>query len=138
MDRGGGADAVLAFAGLIAVTLTSSVSAYRASAAGDVGSAAFVGASYAALLLLFRSLRAYERLPPPRQLAADTDDDDDDGRRLRRRVKREVWTLCTMLTVLFAWKVAAAMPSWPVAAAVWAMAVVTAVGGFLALFCRHP
>ncbi|CAD6343159.1 unnamed protein product [Miscanthus lutarioriparius] len=137
--RGGDADdTVLTFTGLTAVTLTSGVSAYRAAAAGDVGSAAFVGVSYAALLLLFRSLRAYERLPPPRQLAADTDDDDDDGRRLRRRVKREVWTLCTMLTVLFAWKVAAAMPSWPVAAAVWAMAVVTAVGGFLALFCRHP
>ncbi|XP_066371972.1 uncharacterized protein [Miscanthus floridulus] len=132
--RGGGADGtVLAFTGLTVVTLTSGVSAYRAAAAGDVGSTAFVGASYAALLLLFRSLRAYERLTLPPPGAAD-DDDDDDG---RRRVKREVWTLCTLLTVLFAWKVAAAMPSWPTAAAVWAMAVVTAVGGFLAL-CRHP
>jgi hypothetical protein len=44
--------------------------------------------------------------------------------------------LCTLLTVLFAWKVAAAMPSWPVAAAVWAMAVLTTVGGFVALFAR--
>jgi hypothetical protein len=133
MERGG-ADAALTFTGLTAVTLTSGVSAYRAAATGDVASAAFVCASYAALLLLFRSLRAYERLPPPPPWAAD----DDDGRRLmRRRVKREVWALCTMLTVLFAWKVAAAMPSWPVKAAVWAMAVVTAVGGFLALF-RHP
>ena len=132
--RGGDADdTVLTFTGLTAVTLTSGVSAYRAAAAGDVGSAAFVGASYAALLHLFRRLRAYERLPPP----AGAPDDDDDGRRRRRRVKREVWTLCTLLTVLFAWKVAAAMPSWPTAAAVWAMAVVTAVGGFLALF-RHP
>ncbi|XP_066336888.1 uncharacterized protein [Miscanthus floridulus] len=129
MERIGRADAVLAFAGLTAVTLTSGVSAYRAAAAGDVGSAAFVGASYTTLLLLFRSLRAYERLPPPAGAA------DLGGR--RRRLKREVWALCTLLTVLYAWKVAAAMPSLPVAAAVWAMAVVTAVGDFLALF-RHP
>lgn len=134
--RGGGADGtILAFTGsLAAVTFASAVSAYRAAAAGDVGSAAFVGVSFAALLLLLRSLRAYERLPLPPPGAADADDN---GRRQRRRVKREVWTLCTLLTVLFAWKVAAAMPSRPVAAAVWAMAVVTDVGGFIALF-RHP
>ncbi|KAG0515612.1 hypothetical protein BDA96_10G293500 [Sorghum bicolor] len=141
MERaGGGADAVLTFTGLAAVTLTSGVSAYRAAAAGDVGSAAFVGASYTTLLLLFRTLPAYERLPAPPAGAGAADDVDDGGRvdnGRRRRLKREVWALCTLLTVMFAWKVAAAMPSWPVAAVVWAMAVVTAVGGFLALF-RHP
>lgn len=133
MERGG-ADVVLAFTGLTAVTLMSGVSAYRAAAAGDIGSAAFVGASYTTLLLLFRSLRAYEGLPAPPGAANDVDGGVD-GR--RRRLKREVWVLCTLLTMMFAWKVAAAMPCRPVAAAVWAMAVATAVGGFLALF-PHP
>ncbi|CAL5050949.1 unnamed protein product [Urochloa decumbens] len=133
-ERGGDADdatTVLVRAGLIFLTLTSAASAYRATAAGEVGSTAFVAVSYATLLLLFRSLRAYERLPPPPPPGAA-----DDGR-MRRRLKREVWTLCTLLSVLFAWKVAAAMPSWPAVAAVWAMAVVTAVFGFAAMF-RHP
>ncbi|OEL29507.1 hypothetical protein BAE44_0009474 [Dichanthelium oligosanthes] len=80
--------------------------AYRAAAAGDVGSTAFVAVSYFTLLLLFQRLRAYERLPP----GGEADQ--------RARQRREVWALCTLLTVLFAWKVAAAMPSWPIAAAV--------------------
>ncbi|TKW19629.1 hypothetical protein SEVIR_4G033100v4 [Setaria viridis] len=124
-EQRGGADgtAVLVRTGLIALTLTSAVSAYRAAAAGDLASTAFVAVSYASLLLLFRSLRAYERLPPPWE-AADQ----------RARLRREVWALCTLLTVLFSWKVAAAMPSWPVAAAVWAMAVLTTAGGYAALF----
>ncbi|CAN6208762.1 unnamed protein product [Urochloa humidicola] len=132
-ERGGAADdgTVFVRAGLIFLTLTSAVSAYRAAAAGDAGSMAFVGVSYATLLLIFRSLRAYERLPPPPPGGAA-----DDGRR-RRRLKREVWALCTLLSMLFAWKVAAAMPSWPLAAVVWAMAVATAVFGFAAMFC-HP
>ncbi|CAL5050951.1 unnamed protein product [Urochloa decumbens] len=120
----GAADTVLIFAGLIFLTLTSAVSAYRAAAAGDIGSTGFVGVSYATLLLLFRNLRAYERLP------AEEDD-------RRARLRREVWALCTLLTVLFSWKVAAAMPSWPVAAAVWAMAALTTAGGYAALFHHH-
>ncbi|KAJ1257960.1 hypothetical protein BS78_10G036800 [Paspalum vaginatum] len=127
MERGGAGDAILVRTGLVFVTLTSAVSAYRAAAAEDVVSAVFVAVSYSTLLLLFRSLRAYERLLPG---------DDADGR--RRHLKREVWALCTLLTVLFAWKAAAAMPSWPVAAAVWAMAALNAVGGFVAMFRRHP
>ena len=114
-ERRGAADAVLLRAGLVALTLTSAVSAYRAAAAGDAGTTAFVAASYSTLLLLFRRLRAYERLPPP---AGDADADDE----RRARLRLEVWALCTLLTVMFAWKVAAAMPSWSVAAAVWAMA----------------
>ncbi|KAL6861341.1 hypothetical protein ACP4OV_017041 [Aristida adscensionis] len=113
-------------AGVIMVTMASAAAARRAAAAGDVGSAAFVAASLAALLLLFRRLQAYERLPAGRE---------DDGR--RARLRRHVWALCTLLTALFAWKVAGAMPSWPAAAAVWAMAAVTVAGGFVALFVHH-
>ena len=132
-ERGDAADgaAVLVGTGLVALTLTSAVSAYRAAAAGDAGSTAFVAASYSALLLLFRRLRAYERLPPP---AGDADADDE----RRARLRLEVWALCTLLTVMFAWKVAAAMPSWPVAAAVWAMAALTTAGGCVALFHHRP
>ncbi|WVZ82583.1 hypothetical protein U9M48_029834 [Paspalum notatum var. saurae] len=130
MGEARGADLVLFLAGQAAVTFTSAVSAYRAAAAGDVGSTAFVGASYATVLLLFHRLRAYECLLSPGAAG-------DDGRR-RRRAKREVWTLCTLqLTVLFSWKMAAAMPSWPVALAVWAMAALTTVGGFVAMFHRR-
>jgi hypothetical protein len=69
-------------------------------------------------------------------------------------VKREVWTLCTLLTAMFAWKVASVMPwplpvvvgvwaaaapisaPWPlpVAVGVWAVAAATSVGGFALLF----
>ncbi|TVU12650.1 hypothetical protein EJB05_46301, partial [Eragrostis curvula] len=122
--EGGGADAVLLRAGLLFVTATSAVAAYRSAAAGDVGSTAFVAASYATLLLLFRSLRAYERLP----LGA--------AREVRSWLKRDVWVLYTLLTGLFAWKVAETMPALPVAAAVWAMAVLTTLSGFVALFHR--
>ncbi|TVU12641.1 hypothetical protein EJB05_46292, partial [Eragrostis curvula] len=124
--EGGGADAVLLRAGLLFVTATSAVAAYRSAAAGDVGSTAFVAASYATLLLLFGRLRVYELLPPG---AAREE--------VRGRLKRDVWVLCTLLTGLFAWKVTAAMPAWPVAAAVWAMAVLTTLGGFVALFHRN-
>ena len=128
-ERRGAADAVLLRAGLVALTLTSAVSAYRAAAAGDAGSTAFVAASYSTLLLLFRRLRAYERLPLP---------GGDAGGERRARLRREVWALSTLLTVMFAWKVAAAMPSWPVAAAVWAMAALTTAGGCVALFHHRP
>ncbi|OEL18297.1 hypothetical protein BAE44_0020684, partial [Dichanthelium oligosanthes] len=85
---------------LIVLTLTSAASAYRAAAAGHVGLTAFVAVSYSTLLLLFRRLRAYERLPP----GGEADQ--------RARLRREVWALCTLLTVLFAWKVAGVVP-WP-------------------------
>ncbi|XP_025812259.1 uncharacterized protein LOC112889717 isoform X2 [Panicum hallii] len=134
MERGGADGAVvLVGTGLVALTLTSAVSAYRAAAAGDAGTTAFVAASYSTLLLLFRCLRAYERLPPP---AGDAAAADGNGR--RARLRREVWALCTLLTVMFAWKVAAAMPSWPAAATVWAMAALTAAGGCVALFHHRP
>lgn len=124
MDRRDGAyNAGLVRAGIIVLTLNSAAAVYRA--ARDVGSVAFVTVSYGALLLLFRCLRAYEGAPPG---AAE----------IRERLKRKVWFLCTLLTTLFAWKVASVMP-WPAAAAVvWALAVATSVGGFVALFHRRP
>ncbi|CAN6166609.1 unnamed protein product [Urochloa humidicola] len=132
MEPGAAVDAILVRAGFIFVTLTSFVSAYRAAAAGDAGTTAFVGVSYATLLLLFRRLRDYERLPP----APAAGDDAVAGR--RARLRREVWALCTLLTLLFSWKVASAMPSWPVVAAVWAMAALTTAGGYAALFHHRP
>jgi hypothetical protein len=45
-----------------------------------------------------------------------------------------VWPLTTLLTMAFAWKVAAVMPSAVAAAVVWALAVATAAGGFFVLF----
>lgn len=129
MEHGRRADDASAFlvgTALLALTLTSAMSAYKAAAAGDLGSSAFVAASYSALLLLFRSLRAYERLPPGEEEEAG-------GR--RARLRREVWALCTLLTVMFAWKVAAAMmPFWLAAGVVWAMAALTTAGGYVALF----
>ncbi|TVU12645.1 hypothetical protein EJB05_46296, partial [Eragrostis curvula] len=124
MERGDAHGAWLVRAGLFTVTLSSVVAVYRA--AGDVASIAFVVASYAALLLLFACLRAYERAPPGEA----------DGR--RTRIRRAVWCLSTLLTVLFAWRVAGVMPNWPAALLVWAMAAVTTLGGFVALFHRRP
>nr|CAB3466976.1 unnamed protein product [Digitaria exilis] len=125
-----GAVPVLVRAGLAILTLTSGASVYRAAAAGDIVTAAFVAASYSALLLLFRRLRVYERLPPGGEEEAG-------GR--TARLRREVWALCTLLTVMFAWKVAAAMmPSWPAAAVVWAMAVLPTAAGYVALFLAPP
>jgi len=47
-----------------------------------------------------------------------------------------VWPLTTLLTLSFAWKVAAAMPSAAAAAVVWGLAIATTVGGFVALYVQ--
>ncbi|CAN6166608.1 unnamed protein product [Urochloa humidicola] len=122
----GDADAILVRAGLIVVTMASTASTYRAAVAGDAGTTAYVAVNYSTLLLLFRSLRAYERLQPGEEAGQ------------RTRLRREVWALCTILTLLFSWKVSAAMPSWPVAAAVWAMAAFTTAGEYTVLFHHRP
>ncbi|KAJ1257996.1 hypothetical protein BS78_10G039600, partial [Paspalum vaginatum] len=80
-------------------------------------SVAFVAVSYSALLLLLRSLRAYE--------LADAAE--------RGPLRRRVWALSALLTAMFAWKVAAAVAWWPAAVIVWAAAAATSAGGFLAL-----
>lgn len=105
--------------GVVVLTVTCATAIYRAAIASDVATVAFVAASYGALLTLLRSLRAYELAP-----AAE-----------RERLRVRVWALCTLLTGLFAWKVAGVVPL-PVAVGVWAVAVATSAGGFGLLF-RH-
>ncbi|CAL5045848.1 unnamed protein product [Urochloa decumbens] len=109
-------------AGLLVLTLSSGAAVCRA--AGDTASVAFIATttSYVTLLLLFACLRAYERAAGGR----------------RDRLRRSVWALSTLLTVMFAWRVAAMMPYWPAALVVWVLAAATTVGGFVALFHRRP
>ena len=114
----------LVVAGFLVLTLSSGAAVCRAAAAGDTASVAFVVAGYVTLLAC---LRAYERAPSGE--AAD-------GR--RGRLRRAVWSLTTLLTVMFAWRVAAVMPSWPAALLVWALAAATSVGSFVALFRPSP
>ncbi|CAN6215134.1 unnamed protein product [Urochloa humidicola] len=104
--------------GVGALTCNSFLAAYRSR--GDPSSVAFVLIAYAALLLLLHSLRKFERAPQ-----AD-----------RGRIKAEVWGLSTLLTVMFASRVAPLMPP-PVGVVVWAMAAATAGGGFWAFFVSH-
>ena len=120
-DAAGGA---LGRAGAVLLTATWAAATYRAAAAGDVASVAFVIVSYGALLLLLRFLRAYEVAPPEAAVG-------------RERLRRRVWALCTLLTAMFAWKVASVM-TWPVAVAVWATAALTSAGGFVLLFRQQP
>lgn len=84
---------------------------------GDAGSVAFVLAADAALVLLFLCLRRFERA----------------GCGGGRRTKAAVWALTTLLTAMFASRVAPLMPP-AVAALVWALAAVTVAGGFWAFF----
>jgi hypothetical protein len=85
---------------------------------GDASSVAFVLAADAILVLLFLCLREFEH----------------GGRRGRgTRIKAAVWFLTTLLTAMFASRVAPLMPPL-VGALVWAMAVATAAGGLWAFF----
>ncbi|KAJ1257991.1 hypothetical protein BS78_10G039100 [Paspalum vaginatum] len=88
----------------------------------DTGSVAFVLLADAALLLLFVCLRQFERAAAGRGMIRDTG-----------KIKAAVWALTTLLTVMFASRVAPLMPP-AVAALVWAMAVATAAAGFWAFF----
>ncbi|CAN6165135.1 unnamed protein product [Urochloa humidicola] len=108
---------------IIVLTVTCGAAIYRAATAGDFGSVAFVALCYGALLTLLHSLRAYELAPP--EAAAEME-----------RLRLRVWALCTLLTGLFAWKVAVVVP-FPLDVGVWAVAVATSAGGFLLLFNRN-
>ncbi|CAD6337749.1 unnamed protein product [Miscanthus lutarioriparius] len=116
VDAAGG----LGRAGVVLLTVTGAAAAYRAAAAGDVAFVAFVIVSYSALLLLLRFLRADELAPPEAAVG-------------RERLRRRVWALCMLLSVMFAWKFASVKP-WPVAVGVWAAAAATSAGGFVLLF----
>jgi hypothetical protein len=77
----------------------------------------FVLTADAALVLLFLCLRQFEQ-----------------GARGRdTKIRAAVWALTTLLTVMFASRVAPLIPP-PVGAVVWFMAVATAAGGFWAFF----
>ena len=101
--------------GLGALTFNSALAIYNSW--GDAGSVAFVLAADAALVLLFLCLRGFER----------------GGRGRDAKIKAAVWALTTLLTAMFASRVAPLMPP-PVAAVVWLLAVATAAGGFWAFF----
>ncbi|CAL5045862.1 unnamed protein product [Urochloa decumbens] len=118
MDRGGGGGrSLLTMIGLGVLTCNAAFAIYRSCGEGDLASVGFVLAAYAALLLLLHSLRRFERAGP-----GD-----------RGRLKAAVWGLSTLLTVMFASRVAPLMPP-AVGVAVWAMAAATAGGGFWAFF----
>lgn len=121
MDGGGhGRSSLLTMLGLGVVTCNSAVAVYRSW--GDVASVAFVVSANAALLLLLHFLRRFERA------RARPGDEDDRG-----KAKAAVWALTTLLTAMFASRVAPLMPPL-VGVAVWVVAVATVGGGFWALF----
>jgi hypothetical protein len=79
-------------------------------------------ASFLILVSLFYALRVFETQPL--------------GSPGRAHAKGAVWTLATLLTLMFSHRVAGLMP-FPVAVAVWAMAGSTILGGFYLLFICH-
>ncbi|EER88566.1 hypothetical protein BDA96_10G231000 [Sorghum bicolor] len=103
--------------GFLFLTFNSGMAIYRSN--GDAGSVTFVVVSYLDLLALFACLRYYEQL--------------DRHSPKRATVKAGVWSLTTLLTVMFSYKVAEIMPL-PVKILVWSMAAATSCGGFYAFF----
>lgn len=104
--------------GFAALTCYSVLAIYRSR--GEPGAVAFVAGAYAAIVLLFHSLRRFE-------LAGHAD---------RGRIKAVVWVLTTLLTGMFAARVAPLMPPL-VAVLVWSMSAATVAGGFWAFFISH-
>jgi p-aminobenzoyl-glutamate transporter AbgT len=99
------------------LTCNAALALYRS--ADDSWSLVFVMVSYFALVLLFWCLHLFERA------AADA------ARKLQLKIA--VWSLSTLVTMMFAYRVAALMP-WLLAIVVWIMAVTVPVGGFYAFF----
>ena len=102
------------------LTFNSGMAVYRSN--GDLGAIFFVAFSYMDLVSLFYCLRWYESTPPDSQR--------------REHLKMAVWLLTTMLTAAFSYKVAEIMP-FPVQVLVWAVAGLTVLGGFYALFLHR-
>ncbi|KAJ1257983.1 hypothetical protein BS78_10G038300 [Paspalum vaginatum] len=92
---------------------------------GDAGSVAFALLADAALLLLFLCLRQWQRAGGGGRGGATS------------KIKAAVWALTTLLTAMFASRVAPLMPP-VVAALVWTMAAATVAAGFWALFLSNP
>ncbi|CAO1943856.1 unnamed protein product [Urochloa humidicola] len=89
---------------------------------GDLQDVALLGFSYVDLVLLFVWLRWYERPP------ADS--------WTRKGLKVAVWSLTTLLTIAFGYRVATVMPL-PMAVFIWLMAVATLCGGFYAFLVQR-
>ncbi|CAL5045857.1 unnamed protein product [Urochloa decumbens] len=100
--------------GFAALACSSLLAVYRSG--GDPGTAAFVAGADGAIALLFHFLRRLER-----------------GER-GRNTKATVWLLTTLLTAMFASKVAPLMMPPVVASVVWLMAAGTVGAGFWAMF----
>jgi hypothetical protein len=115
---------------ILLLTATCAAAIHRAAATGDIASVAFVAVSYGALLLLHRTLGAYETAAgAPEEDAAAAEPE-------RERLRRRVWALSALLTALFAWKVAGVVP-WPAGVLVWAATAATSAVGFFALVPRR-
>ncbi|CAL5023138.1 unnamed protein product [Urochloa decumbens] len=106
--------------GFLFLTINSVMAVYRSQ--GDVPAVMFVAASYADLVLLFACLRFYQRATPDSST--------------RTRLKIAVWTLTTLLTLAFAYRLSSVMPL-PMAALVCAMAAVALVGIYNAFFAHR-
>ncbi|WVZ82549.1 hypothetical protein U9M48_029803 [Paspalum notatum var. saurae] len=109
--------------GFVVLACSSGLAVY--SSWGNAGSVAFVLLADTALLLLFLCLRQFERAAAGR------------AERDTGKIKAAVWALMTLLTSMFASRVAPLMPP-AVGAVVWAMARATAAAGFWALFLSNP
>ncbi|CAN6202571.1 unnamed protein product [Urochloa humidicola] len=108
---------VLTKLGFVTLTGNSALAIYRSR--DDPRSVAFVAGAYGAISLLFHFLRRFER-----------------GEGDRGRTKAAVWLLTTLLTAMFASRVAPLMPP-AVAVLVWMMAAGTAGAGFWAFFLHQ-
>jgi hypothetical protein len=108
---------VLTALGFAALTGTSVLAVYRSR--DDPRSVAFVAGAYASIALVFHFLRKFER-----------------GEGDRGRTKVAVWVLTTLLTAMFASKVAPMMPL-AVSSLVYLMAAGTVGAGFWALFLHQ-
>lgn len=107
----------LSYIGFACVTYNSVLAVYRS--IHNPWMVAFVVGAYLVLMSLLHFLRVLERTP--------------ENSSERRRLKVVVWSLATVLTAMFSYRVAAIMP-WAVKLIVWGMAATTTLGGFYALF----
>lgn len=107
----------LSYLGFAFLTYNSILAIYRS--INDPWMVAFVVGSYVDLMSLFYFLRVFEKTS--------------ENSPQRGRLKVVVWTLATLLTLMFSYKVATIMPL-AVKVIVWAMAGTTTLGGFYAFF----